>query len=111
MNWKILQQETQLSEIIADSFVKPQVIFKHSTRCSISDVAKARLERNDFPNSIDFHYLDLIAFRGISNRIAEMLQVQHESPQVLLIKNGKCCYHESHMTIQFNDIIERAAAC
>jgi len=110
MSWKTLQEIAQLEEIIANSFQKPQVIFKHSTRCSISDVAKARLERNAFPDNIDFYYLDLIAYRSVSNHIAETMQVQHESPQILLIKNGKCTYHESHMSIQFDDIIEQAAA-
>jgi len=110
MSWKTLQEIAQLEEIIANSFQKPQVIFKHSTRCSISDVAKTRLERNAFPDNIDFYYLDLIAYRSVSNHIAETMQVQHESPQILLIKNGKCTYHEIHMSIQFDDIIEQAAA-
>lgn len=109
MNWKTLQEIAQLEAIIANSFHKPQVIFKHSTRCSISDVAKTRLERNALPDAIDFYYLDLIAYRSLSNHIAEIMQVQHESPQILVIKDGKCTYHESHMGIQFDDIIEQAA--
>lgn len=108
MNWLPLQEASQVEHIIEKSFIQPQVIFKHSTRCSISDVAKSRLERNPFPETIAFHYLDLIANRELSNLIAETFQIQHESPQVLLIKNGKCTYHESHMAIDFNDIVTTA---
>ncbi|MFZ9718605.1 MAG: bacillithiol system redox-active protein YtxJ [Chitinophagaceae bacterium] len=108
MNWLPLQEASQVEHIIENSFKQPQVIFKHSTRCSISDVAKSRLERNPFPETIAFHYLNLIAYRELSNLIAETFQIQHESPQVLLIKNGKCTYHESHMAIDFNDIVTTA---
>ena len=109
MNWKDLKAEEQLQHIIDQSAEKPQVIFKHSTRCSISDVAKSRLERNTFPETIDFYYLDLIAHRTLSHKIAEVFAVEHESPQVLVIREGRCIYHESHMAIRFDEIVEQAA--
>lgn len=104
MNWILLNTEEQLSEIIKRSHEKPQAIFKHSTRCSISSMVKSRLEKNTFPETIDFHFLDLIAFRPLSNKIAEDLKVYHESPQVLLLKNGECIYDESHMAIRMDDL-------
>jgi bacillithiol system protein YtxJ len=108
MNWKLLQQENQLVDIKEFSKTKPQLIFKHSTRCSISTMAKNRLERAIQPDGIDFYYLDLLKNRNISNNIVDMFDVYHESPQVLLIKNGECVYDESHSGINMADIEEQA---
>jgi bacillithiol system protein YtxJ len=104
MNWIPLITETQLSEIKAASAEKPVVIFKHSTRCSISAVAKSRLERGREPENISFYYLDLIRFRDLSNRVATDFAIEHESPQVLLIRNGECVYDESHGGIRMEDL-------
>jgi bacillithiol system protein YtxJ len=104
MNWIQLSEETQLAEISERSKERPQVIFKHSTRCSISSVAKNRLDKAGTPNGADFYYLDLINHRNISNYIAELYKVRHESPQVLVIKNGECVYDESHMGISMQQI-------
>ncbi|MFM2360526.1 MAG: hypothetical protein RLY16_2519 [Bacteroidota bacterium] len=109
INWLVLNSEQQLADIVKASHERAQVIFKHSTRCSISGVAKNRLDKQEQPATIDFHYLDLIAFRPISQAIAEQFQVHHESPQVLLIKNGACVYDESHMSISMDEILEQAA--
>ncbi len=108
MNWKPLTDEAGLEEITRKSAEKPQVIFKHSTRCSISSMAKSRLERAAAPEEIDFNYLDLISFRNISQQISEVFHVEHESPQVLVIKNGQCTYDESHTGISMDEIIEQA---
>ena len=104
MEWKVLSEESQLQEIIQRSESRPQVIFKHSTRCSISSVAKGRLDRASAPPGSDFYFLDLIRFRSLSNKIAEMFKVHHESPQVLVIRNGECVYDESHMAINMDDL-------
>ncbi len=108
MNWKNLNSVGQLDEIKKASFDVPQVIFKHSTRCSISNVAKSRLENASAPDGVDFYYLDLLNHRDISNQIAEVFSVYHESPQVLLIKQGECVYDESHGGIRMGDIEEKA---
>ena len=108
--WNELTEEAQLTEIRKQSSTQPVVIFKHSTRCSISTMAKGRLERSTAPESIAFYYLDLIRYRRISNKIAEDFHVPHESPQVLLIKNGECIYEESHNGISMGEIAEQAAA-
>jgi len=104
MNWKPLTTNEQLNLIIERSAQVPQVIFKHSIRCSISSMVKGRLDRGKQPASMDFHYLDLINYRSLSNRVAEVFQVQHESPQVLLIRNGRCVYNESHNAIRMDEI-------
>jgi len=110
MNWINLTDDQQLATIREESNTRPVVIFKHSTRCAISSMAKNRLERSVQPEQIDFYYLDLIRHRGISNKIAEDFQVHHESPQILLIKNGECIYEESHNGIDMDEIAKMAAA-
>jgi bacillithiol system protein YtxJ len=108
MNWTTLNNVAQLEEIKTASFLQPQLIFKHSTRCSISSMAKSRLDRSDTPDGIQFHYLDLIAHRDVSNKIAEDFFVEHESPQVILIRNGEVTYDESHSGINIDEIMEQA---
>ena len=110
MNWKELKTEADLQSLITRSSTTTQVIYKHSTRCSISSMVKSRLERGTAPENIDFNYLDLIANRTLSNKIADTFGVAHESPQVLVIRNGECIYDESHNGISMNDISGFAAA-
>ncbi|MFT3681128.1 MAG: bacillithiol system redox-active protein YtxJ [Ferruginibacter sp.] len=109
MNWIDLNREEQLTDIKERSNTKCQLIFKFSNRCSLSTLIKNRLERSDIPGNIDFYFLDLISYRNLSNKIAEDFAVYHESPQVLLIKNGECIYDESHTGIDMNEIIQQAA--
>jgi len=108
MHWIHLTDEEQLKNILIKSQARPQVIFKHSTRCSISAVALSRLQKAQQPADVDFYFLDLIAYRNLSNKIADLFKVHHESPQVLLIRNGECIYDESHMGISMNEIMEQA---
>lgn len=107
MNWIPLTSVDQLADIITRSANKPQVIFKHSTRCNISSMALNRLEREEPTDLADFYYLDLLQYRPISAQIAETFQVEHASPQVILIKNGSCTYDESHMGISMDEILEQ----
>lgn len=108
MHWIHLTDEEQLKNIVIKSENRPQVIFKHSTRCSISAVALNRLQKAQQPADVDFYFLDLIVYRNLSNKIADLFKVHHESPQVLLIRNGECIYDESHMGISMNEILEQA---
>ena len=108
MNWTPLSDATEVAKIKEDSFKVPQVIFKHSTRCSISSMVKGRLERSGLPEGIPFHCLDLIQFRNISQDVAKTFDVEHESPQVLVIKDGACVYDESHNAINMDEILEQA---
>lgn len=100
-NWIELNNEAQIDEIIEKSQSVPCLIFKHSTRCSISSMAKSRLERKWNLNNEQVlpYYLDLITHRNVSNKIADTFEVIHQSPQVILIKNGKSIYDESHNMI------------
>jgi len=109
VNWTELKSEEQLTALLNNSS-QPEIqgilIFKHSTRCSISKMALSRLERdwNLHDEKISAYFLDLIKFRDVSNKIAELLKVTHESPQVLLIKNGTCFYNASHNKIRFSEL-------
>jgi bacillithiol system protein YtxJ len=108
MNWIELNSEEQIADIKQKSTTVPQVIFKHSTRCSTSAMVLNRIERSALPDNIDFYFLDLISHRAVSNKIAEDFHVFHESPQILLIKNGECIYDESHMGIDASEIVKAA---
>jgi len=91
MNWNYLNDISQLDKLKELSNTTPVLLFKHSTRCSISSMAKSRLERDWDENSeIKPYYLDLIQFREISDEIAAKFNVVHQSPQALLIKNEEC---------------------
>lgn len=84
------------------------IIFKHSTRCSISMMAKKRFELDwdKLPDSIPLYFLDLIKHRDLSNQVAKDFQVHHESPQLLLIKNGECILDQSHGAISVDETLE-----
>jgi bacillithiol system protein YtxJ len=107
MNWNDLLTARQLDDIISLSHQRPQVIFKHSTRCSISSTAWNRLKNADKLEGADFYYLDLLANRPLSGQIAEVLDVHHESPQVIVVKDGKCTYDESHLGITVDELQEQ----
>ncbi len=104
IDWKLLQTETDLTNLIDKSVERPQIIFKHSTRCSISSMAKTRLERHWNIENADIHYLDLIAFRPVSNKIAEFFNVTHQSPQVIIVKEGQAIFDTSHNDIDVESI-------
>jgi bacillithiol system protein YtxJ len=108
IDWQFLNSTAELEMIIEQSTKKPQVIFKHSTRCPISSMAKKRLERHWAfdEDTLDIHYLDLIAYRSISNQVADAFGVTHESPQILIIKNKQAVFHTSHNDISVEVIQE-----
>lgn len=104
MKWTALTNEAQLDAIDALSATRPVLIFKHSTRCSISSAALHRLESawsTDDDRLGALYHLDLIRFRGLSNAIADRYGVQHESPQALVIRDGRCVHHSSHFGITY----------
>ncbi|HLT08612.1 MAG TPA: bacillithiol system redox-active protein YtxJ [Cyclobacteriaceae bacterium] len=110
-NWKTLDKLEQINEIKKESETRTVLIFKHSTRCSISGMAWDRLQRNwkaEDSEKLSPYYLDLIRYREISNLIAKEFGVEHESPQAILIKNGVATYDTSHMGINYQEIISQA---
>ncbi len=100
MNWTPLTDAAQLQEITTSA--APCVIFKHSTRCSVSSMAKRQFEFEEelVPESAKLYLLDLIRFRSLSNDVSERWSVRHESPQVLVIHRNRCIHHASHSDIE-----------
>lgn len=107
MNWTPLTDMDQLDAIEAASFHIPQVLFKHSTRCNISADAYDEMSLA----AADAWYLDLLRFRTISDEIAARYGVLHKSPQVLIISNGICVYHESHWRIKSDTVLAHIQNC
>ena len=101
VNWIPLTAISQLDEIVENSNNKTIVIFKHSTRCSISRFALKQFENEyNLEDKVDLYFLDLLNYREVSNEIANRFQVVHQSPQLLIIKNGVAVYDASHSEIQ-----------
>ncbi len=96
MNWISLESADQISDIKQQQGYS--VIFKHSTRCSISMMVKKRFELDwdKLPDNMPLYFLDLIKYRDLSGQVASDFQVHHESPQLLLIKDGECVLDLSH---------------
>ncbi len=100
INWIPLTDLGQLHEIMELSHQQPVAIFKHSTRCSISRMALKQFENEfDLEGSVTPYFLDLLNHRDISQEIATRFDVYHQSPQLLLIKEGKSIYDASHSDI------------
>jgi bacillithiol system protein YtxJ len=103
--WKHFSNEISIQELIIESKEKPVLIFKHSTRCSISSMALSRFERDwDSSKEVSLYYLDLLNFRDLSNSIAHSLHVAHQSPQVILINRNEVIYQASHNGIDALEI-------
>jgi bacillithiol system protein YtxJ len=104
--WINLNLLTQLNEIEEKSKIKTQVIFKHSTRCGISRMVMSQfVEAYDVDANLDLYYLDLLSYRDVSNEVGSQFQVMHESPQLLVIKNGVTVAHASHGGINDLDLM------
>ena len=110
MEWISLTTELQLEEITKLSFstsIKGILLFKHSIRCSISSMALNRLERAwaEPVETIPVYLLDLLKYNAVSHKVAQLYNVAHASPQVLVIKNGECIYTASHSEINASEIL------
>ena len=105
MHWNELTELEQLEALINQSEEQPVLIFKHSTRCSISRFAIKKFENEfDLQDKIAPYYLDLLNHRDISNEIALHFKVQHQSPQILLLKNRAVVYDTSHENIDATEL-------
>ena len=108
IEWNLLTDLSQIEDIIEESKNIPIIIFKHSTRCGISRMALNGFERDySLPaETIKPYFLDLLNYRDISNEVASRFGVWHESPQLLIIKNGEVVHHSSHGQINAQMIEE-----
>lgn len=101
VGWRHLTNLGQLNEVIDASSEKPVLIFKHSTRCGVSRMVLRQFE-NEFAaeEKITPYFLDLLEHRNISNEIANRFGVMHQSPQLIVIRDGKTVYNTSHSDIE-----------
>lgn len=109
MNWETLVEMRQIDEIKNLSQEIPVVIYKHSSRCSTSGMVLNRLERSwkeEDAKVFKPFFLDLITYRNISNAIADTFDVEHESPQILIIDKGNAVFHGSHFEINYQGILD-----
>ena len=107
VNWQSLTDTAQLETLKQQSFEQPVVIFKHSTSCPISAMALNLLEQDwnaEKESGTAIFFLDLLKYRPVSNAVAEQFGVVHQSPQIIVLKDGKAVYDESHMGIRYDQI-------
>ncbi len=99
--WNQLTSVDQLKDVIKSSSDKPVLLFKHSTRCSISSMAFSGFQNGweGTEEQIGIYYLDLLNYRDVSNQIAELTGVMHQSPQIIVLKNNKVVYTATHTAI------------
>jgi bacillithiol system protein YtxJ len=105
-NWNSITSDETVKSIVEKSHQKPQIIFKHSVTCGISAYARSRIEDgyDHIEGKADFNYLDLLAYRSVSNFIAEHLGVFHQSPQIIILKNGEVSHTVTHHSIDASKI-------
>jgi bacillithiol system protein YtxJ len=99
MNWNYITKESDIDDLVELSNTKKVVVFKHSTRCSISKLVLNRFEQSWTYTDVAPYLIDLLSYRQISNKISELFDVVHQSPQLLVIVNGKCVDDASHSLI------------
>ena len=104
--WKSIRSEDDLQNAITESTEKKVAIFKHSTSCFISKTVLKNFEKEvaNSDKDVSYYFLDLLANRSISNKIADDLGVTHQSPQLIVLENGKAIANASHQSISV-DII------
>lgn len=104
--WTRIESEKDLDAAVEKSLQKKVVIFKHSTRCFISKTVLKSFEKQmeNSDKDYSFYFLDLIAHRNISNDIESQLDVVHQSPQLIVLENGKAIYNASHQSIDLDKI-------
>ncbi|MFD2727506.1 bacillithiol system redox-active protein YtxJ [Hyunsoonleella rubra] len=104
--WIPLNDAGQIDYIRQKSGITAQVIFKHSTRCGISSMVQRQFikDYNFGEKELDLYYLDILSYRNISDLVAEKFQLMHESPQLLVVKNGELVAHASHGQVNEVDL-------
>lgn len=107
--WKPVSTPDHVEMLVQKSKRRPQLIYKHSHRCSVCFVAKGRLENaaEDILDEADMHFINVVKNREVSDRIASQLNVRHESPQAILLVNGEVVWHASHGAIDTGIILEK----
>lgn len=107
-NWNAVEKGSEVDRIIEQSYQQPQLLYKHSNRCSVCWFAKSELEKvaEAIKAKAEMHFVDVIKSREVSNYIADKLGIRHESPQAILVNGGEVVWHDSHGTINSATILD-----
>lgn len=107
--WSVITQKEEVEKIIEASRERPQLIYKHSHRCSVCIMAREAIEESAeaLSEQMDLHFVNVIHQRDISNHIASSLGIRHESPQAILMDGGEVAWHGSHWQIKSKSILEQ----
>lgn len=104
--WKVIRSEEDLESAVRESLEKKVAIFKHSTSCYISKMVlrnfEHEVEKSD--KEVSYYFLDLLANRSLSNRIAEDFKITHQSPQLIVLEKGRAVNNASHQSISVSII-------
>lgn len=111
-DWERMVDTEGIDKIIQRSGLKPQFIFKHSTRCPVSSQAYMEVSSvtEEILDDVDINYVDVISERNVSQEIARRFDIEHESPQILLIENNNVVWSASHFDIEAETIVAHAKA-
>ncbi len=104
INWITISSEADAQSAVQASHDQPIIIFKHSTTCPISGIAKMRLEDDWNIDNLPSYYVDVKSERSVSNYLAEHLGVHHESPQMIVVSDGEAVYDVSHLDIKISEV-------
>jgi bacillithiol system protein YtxJ len=110
MKWDSITSMQQVDTLLEESKQKLILFFKHSTRCSISAQALAKIERQwteEWNKFAKLAYLDILKYREVSNYVSQKLNVEHQSPQLLVVKEGVCIFNSSHNAINLHDVSDQ----
>ncbi|MDZ7682292.1 MAG: bacillithiol system redox-active protein YtxJ [Fodinibius sp.] len=107
--WESISDTSQVDPVIEASKQKPQLIYKHSHRCSVCFVSKGNLEQasEDILAHAEMHFLNVVNSREASDYVASELDVRHESPQVILLDDAEVVWHASHGDIDTDAILDK----
>lgn len=106
--WNTIKAHTDIAKIVEESENRPQLVYKHSNRCSVCFVAKGNIESaaDEILDHADMHYLNVVKHRGASDEVASRCSISHESPQVIIIDDGEVTSHASHGQISGSKILQ-----
>ena len=102
-NFSPVSDDAALEELLARSHERPVLLFKHSDSCPISARAYQQMEGVKTPVSI----VIVQQSRDVSRAVEERTGVRHETPQALVLRNGRVVWNASHFDITA-DVVEQA---
>ena len=100
-----LTDKEELNQLMIDSSKHPVVVFKHSNSCGISSAAYREMEKLDNVSLLDVHQS-----RELSRELATLTGIEHESPQVIVLKDGKAVWTTSHYGVKAGAVAEALEA-